>query len=1274
MQLEEFEGRLMIHKVVLENFKSYAGVKEIGPFHKNFTSVVGPNGSGKSNLLECLLFAFGKRARKMRLKKISDLIHKSQRHPNLSFARVSVYFQNILDKGDEFEVVSGSELVLTRTVHKNNTSTYKLDSRESSFEEVTATLKKRGVDLEQNRFLILQGEVEQIAMMKPKAPPNEENKVGLMEYLEEIIGTNKYVPLINDAEADLEAFGEDISAKKTRLEEAEKALEELEGPKNQALAYIDLEKEHYQLLNIKHQISAHNFYREETKLGEEIVEVKKNLKQIETEYKEKQEEHKEVIEEHKGLSEKLKKDSLELEEVKSQIEQTSKKHLEVQETIKRSSKKLEKIKGDKKRELNRINTIDKTFSEFTEEIPQKHQRLSEIKGELKTTETRYEQLSSEALTKTKNLQKEKNSIKEKLNPYQDQLNENQKNIDYSAKRIQDLQNELEQTHSDKNKILQEIQNSSTEIQNNQEYLSKTEQAISQKQTQIQEAKNRCSEVRKQLQEVSNALEQERGVLAEAENTEKAQEAENRVLREVMAASRTGELQGVIGRLGDLGSVDSKYDIAVSSSAGGRLDYIVVETANQATELIEFIRSKQLGRVNLIALDKIQQNFSEKSNARFNCPDNRCQRLFDLIDVKNPRLKVAFYFAFADTLVANDIETARQIAFGGRKRWRVVTLSGEIINVSGEMQGFSKPLKGKMVLNNQKRASLNPQDLYNLHQAIDELAQKERYLLQELKELQTFQSVEIRNLDDLKNTLKRIGTTIKDLEEKKTNLSVRLGQIENSNSENIKQEIKELQATVEGLNAMKPKIQSLIEKESNKIQEIQKQIDEIAGEEFKELRLKRESLRKEQETTENELMKMQKQLENYETDKQKSKLNLEKLQKEKLEETNYIEELKTTKERLEEEGEVKAQTMGSLIEEIENLQERKKQLTDKEIATKEVFDEIMQKRVSLKQNKSKIQEKQKEAQKEYSKCFKVIEKNREKYNQIQSEYNELMGNMMEIEEEPQEEEATQPITKKKKKETERQNLRYQVNKDFTPEELLELEPKAQVIETMIQEVRSELEEAKPNLKIISDYREKKQDKDEKAQMLEDSREAEIEKRKLYNELKSKRLHEFTVGFTLISQKLKEMYRMITRGGDAELEFADSTDPFAEGIIFTVRPPSKSWKKMANLSGGEKTLSSLALVFALHHYKPNALYVMDEVDAALDFQNVSVIANYIKSRTKDAQFVIVSLRYQMFELADRLVGVYKTEDVSHSIAISPCLLESTSPNPIIRQTVNNITVPN
>lgn len=128
-------------------------------------------------------------------------------------------------------------------------------------------------------------------------------------------------------------------------------------------------------------------------------------------------------------------------------------------------------------------------------------------------------------------------------------------------------------------------------------------------------------------------------------------------------------------------------------------------------------------------------------------------------------------------------------------------------------------------------------------------------------------------------------------------------------------------------------------------------------------------------------------------------------------------------------------------------------------------------------------------------------------------------------------------------------------------------------------------------------------------------------------------------------------MITLGGDAELELVDSLDPFSEGIVFSVRPPKKSWKNISNLSGGEKTLSSLALVFALHHYKPTPLYVMDEIDAALDFKNVSIVANYIKERTKNAQFIIISLRNNMFELADRLVGIYKTFNSTKSITIDP-----------------------
>lgn len=201
------------------------------------------------------------------------------------------------------------------------------------------------------------------------------------------------------------------------------------------------------------------------------------------------------------------------------------------------------------------------------------------------------------------------------------------------------------------------------------------------------------------------------------------------------------------------------------------------------------------------------------------------------------------------------------------------------------------------------------------------------------------------------------------------------------------------------------------------------------------------------------------------------------------------------------------------------------------------------------------------------------------------------------------------------------------------------------------VSETLQTMKPNMGAIEEYRRKERDYNDRMAELDTVTETRDTAKTKLESLRKQRLDEFMTGFAVISMKLKEMYQMITMGGDAELELVDSLDPFSEGIVFSVRPPKKSWKNITNLSGGEKTLSSLALVFALHHYKPTPLYVMDEIDAALDFKNVSIVANYVKDRTKNAQFIIISLRNNMFELANRLVGIYKTHDATKSITINP-----------------------
>ena len=153
----------MIAKVELENFKSYFGTKVIGPLHKNFTAVVGPNGSGKSNLIESLLFVFGKRAKQMRLNKLAELIHRSTEHPNCLNASVRVSFQEIIDHEDDpdyYQVIPGTQFTVARQVNRSSQSKYFMNNIVVDYQAVVKLLKDKGIDLDHNRFLILQGEVE----------------------------------------------------------------------------------------------------------------------------------------------------------------------------------------------------------------------------------------------------------------------------------------------------------------------------------------------------------------------------------------------------------------------------------------------------------------------------------------------------------------------------------------------------------------------------------------------------------------------------------------------------------------------------------------------------------------------------------------------------------------------------------------------------------------------------------------------------------------------------------------------------------------------------------------------------------------------------------------------------------------------------------------------------------------------------------------------------------------------------------------------------------
>ena len=183
----------------------------------------------------------------------------------------------------------------------------------------------------------------------------------------------------------------------------------------------------------------------------------------------------------------------------------------------------------------------------------------------------------------------------------------------------------------------------------------------------------------------------------------------------------------------------------------------------------------------------------------------------------------------------------------------------------------------------------------------------------------------------------------------------------------------------------------------------------------------------------------------------------------------------------------------------------------------------------------------------------------------------------------------------------ENLEPQSMPSYTRDELLDLDKN--VLKGEIAALEEKTQNANVDMGVIGEYRRRVEEYASRSSDLTEAVGQRDAAKRRCEELRRVRLEGFMEGFSTISLRLKEMYQMITMGGNAELELVDSLDPFSEGILFSVMPPKKSWKNISNLSGGEKTLSSLALVFALHHYKPTPLYVMDEIDAALDFRNVS-----------------------------------------------------------------------
>lgn len=1189
--------RLVIYKLILKNFKSYAGIQELGPFHQSFSAVVGPNGSGKSNVIDALLFVFGYRAGKLRQPKVSDLIHCSESFPNCESCSVQVIFQEIQDSH------SINSISIERIAYKSNKSDYMINGSPSTFTHVTNFLREKGIDLDHHRFLILQGEVESIALMKPKA--TTEHEQGLLEYLEDMIGTYQYKPLIEGSLKSFESSSQEANQKTAHLRILEQDLASKKALKEEAESFLHQENILTQKRSEYHQLDIHLNTQTISKLSNEKHIIHTNQLSIQDSVQK----HTLLLDQatlkcnqvsqSKTLIEK------QINEEKHNLQQLERKSVQSQETKKHLKQKLSKCIKAYQQDKSLLTEKSQTLTSLQQEYNQiKTKQLDELKTNLVPLEQELEKQRTELKGKTKPFQQKIDQLQIKLEPFLTSLSrlESQTNVLQSEHDM--IRDKVCPNTTIKNQLLQECNQLRSEYQSKQSSISKLKSDIESCDKEHQDLTSSKKNLDVFKSKITDSISSIKSNISDTKSA--IGDASNNGNKLVDALISDSSIQGIYGRLADVGSVPDKYSLSLQSAAGNALDHIVVDTVSTGQKCIEYLRQHKLGRSTFIILEKVNQftpTTIKVSNAL---------RLYDLIQPAQEIFKSAFYFVLRDTLVTDTLEQANKVAFQGSTRHRVVTLDGHLIDKSGAMTGGGSAKRSKQLSNNTVSMTKLRKDLESLEKDLS----KEQMKLTESSNLLEECNMRITALSKTRRELEIQERKSKDeFDYINTRLDQATRQLEQEQSKKMtKEQEKKLSDLQSKLNQLSNDKNNL-EQERNKIQSLisieEQHILEIGGVEFR-AQLTRVDCLKEQITT------MEQRCE---------KLSLE------------IASLSKTCSKLQ-----------------EDIDRNKKEIEHLESQSNQVDEGSKQLAILSQQKIQELQEQLKENTLEELSSKKQMEHLQKDLNGFSLENSSIVQQIQDLDHRINSLQQDISVSKQSLDGLSLHSINGQesILKQLTLSECNELVNDMKHLKKEIQGIQEHLNTSKVSLSSIEEY---KTIEKEYMKWNEETSHA-ITKRDLarqtWSELRQKRLDEFMQGFHCISNKLKQVYQLITLGGNAELELVDSMDPFSEGIIFSVMPPKKTWKNIANLSGGEKTLSSLALVFALHHYKPTPIYVMDEIDAALDFRNVSIVANYIKERTaNDAQFIVISLRNDMFEMADSLVGIYKTQNCTKSVVYHPIM---------------------
>ena len=1181
---------MKLKKLELYGFKSFAQRTEI-VFDEGITGIVGPNGSGKSNIGDAVRWVLGEQSAKtLRGASMSDVIFNgTQKRKPLSYCEVSLVFDN----DDHALAMEAAEVMVTRRVYRNGESEYYLNRTACRLKDVVDLFRDTGIGKE-GYSIIGQGRIDEILSRK-----SEDRR----QVFEEAAGIVKFKARKEEADKKLQRTLENLERVDDILDELTKRLKPLEEQSRNARVYLELSTELKDLdLNL-FLIRSDRARARLSELESELLTVQTILADTESALTDKTTRRDETQNRIDQLEEAITKARTELMECAEHVHESQKKLSALQSRRETRSENRQRIVREQEEAQERLAEIEKDHARIQADVEKQHSLITDAEQILRATQEAAEKAQAKEKEAAAALEAQKAAVIDQMNRLSDvrndktRLNTMQAQMETRLTEIEESGGALQEQEAALREALTAVEKQlETENQHQQQCQEKLAQARQASDEADAAYANLRADVEKQSADMQAAASRH-NVLNEMTRD---MEGYNMAVRRAMTYAKQRGLTGVKGVLAQLMTVPQAYETAIDMALGAAQQNIVTDTEETAKELINYLRQNRLGRATFLPMSAIRGKtlYGNERNA-LKLPG--CLGVASELVQCAPEYRGIVENLLGRTVIADNLDHGIPIMRAGNHAFRLVTLEGDVMHSGGSMTGGSAQSK------------------------VSNLLSRERELKELTAKLQTGRA----ELDKCRQELTQRQQTAQEKRQKVSDAVNALHQQEIA--------VAREQARRESVSAdLNTHLQRMQETEQARVQ-LHQSLEDIR-QQLETIEHQRTGAQGDQSAMEQKTIEMQNALvkARAEASAENDRLMVRTLQ---------LSDLRHGLSDLERDEAHAQQDQAQILRE----QERREQLLH-EMDELDTVDEN-----EMKREEAESARRQKEQLRQES-AAQAIEQRR---SQAQSDLRDILSDMENLHEayNRDSEKLHKTELAKARIEGDQKNLQnriwdtykltYAGAEEFrrTPFDEKESDRRAAELQGQIRALGT------VNVGAVEEYAETKARVDDLTTQQQDLKRAEMDLRELIERLLIQMRSTFVENFSKMQGYFAETFTRLFGGGHAELKLMDPDDPLNCGIEVNAQPPGKKLQLLSLLSGGERALTAIAILFAMLKLKPTPFCILDEIEAALDDANIGYYADYLKEYSKGTQFIVVTHRKGTMERCNSLFGVAMEEQgVSRMVSVS------------------------